>query len=454
MKVFSIFVLQFALFTHICLAGEPSALDLELKKYVAEFNLKPLNYPEAKPRDLVMLGARLFFEKKLSGNQNISCATCHAPIFASADGLPLGIGQGASGFDETRAQNGAPLLPRHSPHLINLGQSDQLTMFWDGRVSFDPKSKTFTTPEASLNGARPLLQKVTAVMTHASSAQALFPMLSPEEMLGESGDNEIASLSDPALIWQALLERLIYGAQASAYQSLFLRAFPKVSSIGELNIGHVGEALAAFERHGFVAIDTPWDRYLRGDLAALSESEKRGALIFNEKARCVQCHNGPHLSNFEFRNIATPPIGPGNDSEGQDFGRSLVSGTEADRYRFKVPPLRAVALTAPYMHNGAFSTLEEVVDHYNHVRHSFMHYETTLVMSRYGKVYDQEITRVFVRDRVIEMFNNLDENVWPPLFLSEEERSDLLNFLKVSLTPERLEYYRPWAANISWVMNN
>ncbi len=442
-KVF-IHLVFFILSIGICRAQGPAAIDEKLQEYIAQFNLRPMEYPQAKSQDLVMLGARLFFEKKLSGNQNISCATCHAPIFASGDGLPLGLGQGASGFDQSRIQNGAPLLPRHSPHLINIGQSDQLTMFWDGRVSFDPLTKIFSTPEPTLNGVNPILKNVARVMTHSASAQALFPLLSPEEMLGQEGDNDIASLGSPELIWQALLDRLLYGAQASAYQALFLRAYPAVTSVDDFNIGHVAEAISAFERHGFVAIDTPWDKYLKGDFGALSAQEKRGALVFSEKGRCVQCHNGPHLSNFEFRNIAVPPIGPGNSEQGQDYGRELVTKNQSDRYRFKVPPLRAVALTAPYMHNGAFSTLEEVVDHYNHVRHSFMHYETKLIMGQFGKVYDKAIERVFVRDRVIEMFNGLDENVWPPIFLTELERSDLLQFLRVSLTPQKLEYYRPW----------
>lgn len=431
--------------------GGESPLDQKLQHYVAEFNLRPLDYPQAKSQSLVLLGARLFFETKLSGNQNISCASCHAPAFASGDALPLGIGEGAlvSGLDRT--QSGAPLLARHSPHLINIGYKDQLAMFWDGRVSFDPDSNIFETPEAALNGVNPKLSAIVKVMTHSTAAQALFPMITPEEMLGASGENDLSSLSEASEIWQGLVDRLLYGAQASAYQGLFLKAYPNVKDVRDFNIGHVAEAIASFERHGFLAIDTPWDEYLRGDHQALSESEKRGAVIFADKGRCVQCHNGPMLSNFEFRNIAIPPIGPGKDGLGQDLGRFLVTGVESDRYRFKVPALRGIALTAPYMHNGAFETLEEVVDHYNHVRHSFMHYETNLLMSKYGKVYDAAIERVFIREQVIEMFNNLDENVWPPIFLSEEERSDLLNFLKLSLTPKKLEYYRPWSASFSWV---
>ncbi len=425
-------------------ASESAELDIKLASYIKEFNLRPLDYPKAKSRELVVLGARLFFEKKLSGNQNIACSTCHAPALASGDAIPLGIGEGATGLDSQRRQAGAPLLARHSPHLLNIGQDDQLEMFWDGRVSYDPKLKTFHTPEPGLNGISPDLSHITAVMEHSSSAQALFPMITAEEMLGRAEDNEIAALGAPHLIWEAIVDRLIYGAQASAYQSLFLRAYPDLASVSEINIGHVAEAIASFERHGFVAIDTPWDHYLKGESEALDLSQKRGALVFMERGRCVQCHSGAHLSNFEYRNIAVPPIGPGKDEEGQDLGRYLVTKDPADRYRFKVPPLRGVALTAPYMHNGAFTTLEEVVDHYNHVRHNFMHFQTTLLMNTYGKVYDQAIERVFVRERVIEMFNALDENVWPPLMLSAQERSDLLQFLKLSLTPKKIEYYRPY----------
>lgn len=419
-------------------------LDQKLQKYIREFNLQALDYPESMPRAQVFLGARLFFEKKLSGNMNISCGSCHTAIHHSGDGLPLSLGQGFSGHDEDRRQQGSPVLARHVPHLINLGFHDQARMFWDGRVSFDKNTHNFHTPLSILNGVDPLAHEIARTMKHAVSAQALFPLITPAEMLGERGDNEIAALVDPELMWQGLVDRLLFGAQASAYQNAFKEAFPEITDISEIHIGHVAEAIGAFERHGFIANNTAWDRYLRGDRVAMTPAQKRGAFVFMERGRCVNCHNGPHLSDFEYRNIATPPIGPGNNVDAQDFGRFDVTGLESDRYKFRVPALRNVALTAPYMHNGAFTTLGEVVDHYNHARHSFMHFETSALMQKYGKVYDQQIERVFVRERVIEMFASMDENIWPPLFLTVEERTDLLLFLEEALTQKHMEFYKPW----------
>lgn len=433
-----------SLFCPFLAYSNTNELDQKLQKYVAEFNLKALDYPESMPRAQVFLGARLFFEKKLSGNMNISCGSCHTAINHSGDGLPLSLGQGFQGHDDDRRQQGSPILARHVPHLINLGLQDQTQMFWDGRVSFDKGAHHFHTPLSILNGADPVAREIVRTMKHAVSAQALFPLITPAEMLGGPSDNEIARLVDPELMWQALVDRLLYGSQASAYQSAFMEAFPEIRHISEIHIGHVAEAIGAFERHGFIANNTPWDQYLKGNRAALTTAQKRGAVVFMERGRCVNCHNGAHLSNFEYRNIATPPIGPGNNVDAQDFGRFDVTGLESDRYKFRVPSLRNVALTAPYMHNGAFTTLGEVVDHYNHVRHSFMHFETSALMQKYGKVYDQKIERVFVRERVIEMFAGLDENVWPPIFLTQEERADLLLFLEEALTQKHMEFYKPW----------
>lgn len=420
-------------------AQESVELDRQLESYIEKFNYQAIEYPATQPRDLVYLGARLFFEKKLSGNMNISCATCHALEHFTGDALPLALGEGLIGVGDERRQNGAVLLPRHAPHLINIGVEKNKAMFWDGRVSFDEKTHTFKTPDAALDGG----SKLAGHLKSALSAQALFPLLSREEMLGDPSENEISALTNSAEIWQALLDRLLYGAQAAAYQNAFLKAFPELSHIEEISIAHVAEAIAAYETHGFLVRETPWDRYLRGEKTALGEAEKRGALIFSEKARCAKCHSGALLTNFEFRNIGIPPVGPGK-VDGQDYGHFEVSQNRADRYKFKVPSLRNVALTAPYMHNGAFATLEEVVDHYNHVRHSFMSYQTTLVMKNYGKFYDAKIERVFERDRVVEMFDGLDPEVWPPLFLMEDERADLLLFLRKSLTQESLEFYKPW----------
>lgn len=122
----------------------------------------------------------------------------------------------------------------------------------------------------------------------------------------------------------------------------------------------IARAIAAFERT-LISTNSPFDRHVAGDKTALSDSAKRGLELFQGKARCVLCHNGPNFTDNKFHNIGVPQTGPLKE----DLGRYAVTKRESDRGAFKTPSLRSVALTAPYMHTGGFKTLEEVMEFYN-----------------------------------------------------------------------------------------
>ena len=122
----------------------------------------------------------------------------------------------------------------------------------------------------------------------------------------------------------------------------------------------IAMAIAAFERT-LISTNSPFDRYVAGDKKALSDSAQRGLALFAGKARCVLCHNGPNFTDNKFHNIGVPQTGP----QKEDAGRYAVTKRESDRGAFKTPSLRSVALTAPYMHQGGFKTLEEVMEFYN-----------------------------------------------------------------------------------------
>jgi cytochrome c peroxidase len=142
------------------------------------------------------------------------------------------------------------------------------------------------------------------------------------------------------------------------YQALFAKAFPGQSD--PLTFNNVTYALAAFER-SLTAHDSPFDRYAKGDFTALTASQRRGFALFRSgSTACYACHSAPTFTNGKFQATGVP----GADGKLDDPGRAAISGKDADAHAFMTPTLRNVALTAPYMHNGSFATLEEVIAFY------------------------------------------------------------------------------------------
>ncbi|MCA9969934.1 MAG: hypothetical protein KC425_06955, partial [Anaerolineales bacterium] len=207
-------------------------------------------------------------------------------------------------------------------------------------------------------------------LDNAVAVQAMFPVTSREEMRGLRGyvdifgqRNALASVNDYAwpLIWDGLMARLL---AVPAYQDLFAAAYPDVPR-EQLSFAHAANALAAYQMETFTFLDSPWDRYLLGDQAALSPEALAGAQLFYGAAGCAQCHGGPLLSDLQFHNIGVPQIGPGKGlEEPYDFGRARETGDPGDLFAFRTPPLRNVAITGPWMHNGAYLTLEAAVRHH------------------------------------------------------------------------------------------
>ena len=179
------------------------------------------------------------------------------------------------------------------------------------------------------------------------------------------------------------------------YSKFFAKIFGK-----KADSKNVAEAIAAFERTLETA-NSPFDRFMNGDESAISEAAKRGQVIFNEKAKCFDCHFGPDFTGDEFRNI-----GLFNGKDMKDSGRFIVTKNISDLGRFKVPGLRNITVTAPYMHNGMFGTLREVIEFYNDPKQ-------------------------FVKESV-----NIDTLLMKPLGLTAEEMQDLEEFLG-TLTDDR-----------------
>jgi cytochrome c peroxidase len=140
----------------------------------------------------------------------------------------------------------------------------------------------------------------------------------------------------------------------------YVEAFKRVFGTGPLTVQQVADAIAAFERT-VVTTDSKFDRYARGDHAALTKLEKQGLEVFNGKGHCTACHWGPNFTDGRFHNLGVPAKDPKNP----DLGRYVVTKNPADMGAFKTPTMRDVSLRAPYLHDGSEKTLESLIDFYN-----------------------------------------------------------------------------------------
>jgi len=296
----------------------------------------------------VALGRLLYFDPILSGGNDVSCATCHHPDLGLADGRGLAMGKGGHGVGPARVAGA--VIRRGAPTVYNAAYNAR--QFWDGRA-------------ADLED------------------QARFPITSPIEM-DERPDELVRKL-------RAIPE----------YVRLFDEAFGGRAGAA-ITFDNAARAIAAFERT-LVSEASRFDRYRMGDPTALTPAERRGLTLFRSlKTRCFECHGFPTLANPDFKVIGVPDL-PGQE---KDLGRAETGAGPAYERAFKVPTLRNVALTAPYMHNGRFQTLEEVLSFY----------------SKGGG-----------RGEGLDL-KNLDDKI-RVFSLSSEEQQDLIAFLR-SLTDE------------------
>ena len=361
----------------------PSTLDRDLQARLAQVGIAPLQAPPDQPTALVELGRALFFDKELSGNRNIACATCHHPTTGTGDALSLPIGEGGLGLGTARQVAAGGLIPRNAPPLFNRGLPSVRRMFWDSRVSRGAgPGGALTTPEPALNGASPQARDIAAELTTALAAQAIFPLTAEAEMRGSAGENELAAAPDNLTLWARLMARLVGTENGTlggiaAYRSLFQAAFPAVVDFDAFHIGHLGRAVAAFEDQAFRALTSPFDAYVAGDVTALADDAKRGALLFYGRADCSRCHQGPLQTDDDHHAIAIPQLGPGREADGDDLGRFEQTGDPDDLYGFRTPSLRNVELTGPWMHDGAYTSLQAAVRHYDNPVRSLQQYDAT-----------------------------------------------------------------------------
>jgi len=403
---------------------QPPSVDAQLRQTFQQWSVVPIAPQPVQDSSLVALGQALFFDKVLSGNRDIACATCHNPPTAMGDGQSLAVGTGGTGVGPSRALGpGRQFVPRNAPTLLNAALGLPY-VFWDGRVT--GFGGQFQTPVGA--ALPPGLPNILA-------AQAMFPVTNRTEMRGEPGDtdvfgkpNELAQYGDSQWteIWRAVMLRLI---AIPAYAAKLHAAFPGVPT-NQLGFQHAAIAIAAFETEALTKIDSPFDRYLRRNDDAMTQEAKRGALLFFGKATCSSCHNGPQLGAGNFVDVGVPQIGPGVGPElPLDLGRGALPGNDFYRFAFRVAPLRNVELTAPYFHDGAYPTLEAVVRHYNDVRVALPGFDASQLAPDVLATYHGDAATVAA------VLERLDFRLQQPLRLTETERAELVAFLKALTDP-------------------
>jgi len=263
--------------------------------------LPPFDIPDDNPMTVegVALGKKLFYEKRLSGNNTMSCATCHMPEVSFADSARLSVG--IDGL----------LGNRNSPNIVNVGWMNRL--FWDGRAA-------------------------------SVEEQALAPVVNPVEMHSN---------------WTKVAHKL---SADNAYVSLFEKAFGSTV----IDSTRVVKAIAQFERT-LLSGDAPFDKFLTNQPSGWSTSDfssaYNGFMVFMDenKGDCFHCHGdatNPLWTDNLFHNN-------GLDATFTDLGQGKVTQNPNDNGKFKTPTLRNLLFTPPYMHDGRFKTLEEVVNHYS-----------------------------------------------------------------------------------------
>ena len=422
------------------IGGLPTAdakLDGRVAKALGIAKMEPVPKPAADDPALVALGEALFYDKILSGNQNISCATCHHPMAHTGDGLPVSLGEGGFGIGANRDQGTGHLIPRNAPHVFNAGVEGVDSMFWDSRVVRDPDTGELTTPEAGLNGPTPTLADHAAQLDSALAAQAMFPVTSAEEMRGQPGTNPIADAANNEQVWALLMERLVGTSNGTVggiqgYRDLFAAAYPLVGNFDDFTFGHAARAIAAFERTRWTALDSPFDRYLNGDKDALSSAAKRGAVVFCEQGTCAECHNGSLMTDFGHHALAVPQVGPGKVEPSEDRGLALLTGLVDDNYKFRTPSLRNVELTGPWMHDGAFTTLEAAVRHHLDPLAGLANYDPSQLSALFAATYDTDAGRNAARAAALTPI------LATPITLSDGDFRDLMAFLHALTDPASL----------------
>jgi cytochrome c peroxidase len=384
---------------------------------------------------LADLGRNLWFDTLTGLNNDNACAGCHSPTAGFGDTQSIAIGIDSN--QVVGPHRAGPRNMRRAPMVINTAFFPRL--MWNARfasLSGDPFDNhagfQFPLPEGLTLSGQP----------HLLAAQAFIPPTERNEVAGFDfvGDND------------AIRAEVIHRLNATAaYRKLFAKSFPAVKGGRPITYEMFARAIAEFE-FTLTFANAPIDRFARGETDAMTVAEKQGALLFFGAARCSVCHSVAGQSNemfsdFQEHVLGVPQIAPSLtnatfDGPGlnEDFGLEQITGNPADRYKFRTSPLRNVALQATFMHNGAFTHLDDAIRHHLNVMDSALHYTPAsqhLPADLSGP--QGPMTPVLVR---------LDPALSTPIVLTASQFDQLVAFVRDGLldpraTPNRLRRLVP-----------
>jgi cytochrome c peroxidase len=326
-------------------------------------------------------------------------------LFSSALAATVMFATGASSSDAARdrylrpAAAPAPADNQVTPDRVQLGRA----LFFDPRLSGSNWISCATCHNPGLGWSDGLAtgwghgMKRLGRATPTILNTAFNPIQMWDGRKSTLEDQALGPIETGAEMNQPMPELIAKLSKIHGYRALFKKAYPSE----EISATTIAKAIASFERT-VISTESPFDRWRMGDEGAISDSAKRGFATFTGKANCQTCHSGFNFTDNGFHNIGVRNEGA------EDVGRFAQRPVASLKGAFKTPTLRDVALTAPYMRNGAYRTLEEVVDHYD----------------RGGDVKD-----------------NLSPEI-KPLHLSAQEKADLVEFMK-SLTGKPMQVALP-----------
>jgi cytochrome c peroxidase len=375
---------------------------------------------------LASLGRLLWFDTITGLNNDNTCGGCHSPTNGFGDTQSIAIGIDNNGI--VGPHRAGPRNMRRTPSVINTAFYPNL--MWNSRfraLSGDPFDHRggfqFPDPEGMSLSAQP----------HLLNAQAFIPPTERTEVAGFDfvGDNDA--------IRAEVMNRL---NTIPGYRKRFGRIYPAVKNGAPITYDMFAAAIAEFE-FTLTFANAPIDRFARGERNALTENEKKGALLFFGQARCVECHAVGGASNEMFSDFAdhvsgVPQIAPlttNNLFDGananQDFGREQITGNPQDRYKFRTSPLRNVAVQAAFMHNGAFTQLEEAMRYHLNARANAAPYTPT------GEKLDEDLCGPM--GPLAPVLARLDARLQTPVVLTDAEFSQLVAFVRNGLLDPRAQ---------------